>query len=505
MTIPFSEVPNDYRPERYLELQFNGAPGGSAAGWHDIYIMAERLTTGTSSANEVRTTPFADADEAGTWFGAGSFGEFMARQVFRGGKLRSRVYGVAVAEGSTAASVAYIFATNAGTAGTFVINVAGALVSFTVEANDTPTIAGDAFVAKFNALDPDVKPPCTLVNVAGTVTATMNNKGAQGNTAPAYQIINGQEPTAMTLSIATKVFASGTGYPTITTALANMANVRTPIIVHGWEETPDGSTKNMDLIRDHLITKCGASKKFQGRMVTCVTKVLATCITDASTLDDDDAERCAIAAIPVNTTTNSPGSWSVAAACYVANAIGQQIDPAYPYNNVALPYMVQPPDSGDVLTDTEVSVLIEGGVTPLNWSDDRQRYVLVKGVGCRLFNTKPQSWGIVDGSDWFRYQVDVALAAAFPSGWKLAEAGETNLDAMTTTPAGVLDIVRGVFFGPLMKGVLRNRETLWPAAFAETNPLNENRVDFQEDHAIMNGLDIIAGKLRQRGGLIGNP
>lgn len=501
----FKEVQNSGRPRTAIEEVWEGAPGASSAGWHNVYVMAELLGTGLASANEVTQVPFGDADDAADWFGAGSFGDYMCRQVFRGGGLKSAVYGVALTEAAgVAAKQTYTFATTATSDGKFTLNVAGNIIVVQIESGDDITAAGAEMVAEHGRIDSGEKAPVTPVNAVGIVTATANNKGAHGNTFPSYQIVTGEEPTGMTVVVGDVVFDSGTLYPTITTALANMEQVVTPVIVHPWDEPSDGSTKTADLIRIHLVTKCDAEHMMHGFQVYSQTPTVALAVTEAETHDDDNAERSRFAPICLNTATNSPGSWHGAAAAYCANALARQLDPAYPYYNVGLSYMIKPPDDSDVLTNTEVDTLLNAGVTPLNWSADRQKYQLVRGVNVRLINTKFQDWGIVDAIDWYRHNVDVNLKATFPPGTKLAEDGETNLDENTTTPAGVLDVFYETLFSEQMRGVLRNRETLWEQAYAEVDATLEGQVNVSVAVAAMMGLAVIAGKIRQIGGVIGN-
>ena len=515
MTINFNEVQNSYRPRRAIELAWDQSSGGSATGLRDIYIMGEILAAGTATAGDVTTTPFADADAGVAFFGADSFGAYMVRQVFRQGSLgalKSRVYGVACAEATTAATQILTIANNAGTAGTWTMNCAGATFSWTVEASDTPTTSGDNLVAAFDALSVDVAPPCQPVNAAGVVTFTMSTKGANANTAPFYMITTGSEPTTQTATANDVTFGTdngaagavaGVGYPTITTPLANMVDVETPIIVCGWDETPDGSTTNLDLIRAHLETKCNAENMMRGACVFALSKTVATVVSDVAALDDSDAERMRCCSDGVNAVTNqdSPGSWHVAQACWVANALAAEPNMTRPFDGVSLPHQTAPPASSAVLTNTELDTLIEGGITPLHYDSTRGRVVIVRGVSCRLFGGVPQDWSIVDAIDLLRYYIDVDLEAAFPR-FKLGQDGELNLDEYTTTPAGVLDVIHDTIFSDRMKGHLRNREDLWAAASAEINSSYAGRVDWTVDAAVMDALHILAGKIRQRGGVI---
>lgn len=504
----FTQVAASYRPRKVGEMVWDQGSGGSAAGYKAIYVMGELLAAGTLANGDV--SMLTNADDAASKFGAGSFGAFYAAQVFRGGGLLCRVYGVGVTEpAGVAATQTYIFATSTTSAGVITVNVAGAVFSFSVDSGADPTAAGDAMVAAFALLSIDQKPPVTLANAAGTVTATMNNKGAIANSAPSYQIVTGDEPAAMTLTVAGCCFGiggapvvAGTLYPTLTTALTNLTTVVTPCLLHPWDETPDGSTKPADLTRAHMETKTNAEVGHRGSVFASTAKSSATIVSDILALDDSDAERYRLAAIGIDIATNSPPTWHPAAGAYMAHAWGEVLDPAHPYDNVALPHMAAPPDSSDILTTDEVDVLLEGGACCLNYDKDRGRYLMVKGVGCRLFSGKPQPWAIVDSGDWVRFNYLTNLAATFPAGTKLAEDGEDNLDENTTTPAGVLDVWHATIFDRNMRGILRNREETFTASYAEINASFADRVDLSGDYAVMCGLSVVASLLRQRAGIL---
>lgn len=501
----FRDIGTSRRPRKVTEIHYAAGPGGSLAGYKTIYMMGE-LLSGTMSDGDIE--PITDADDAATKFGVGSFGAFYIAQVFRGGKLKCRIVGVGVDEPSgDAAEQTFTFVGVASSNGVITVNVCGAVFSFAIENSDSVTAIGDKMVAAFVLLSIDVKPPCTLANAVGTVTATMNNKGAIANSAPTYQIITGNEPGTTALTVGGCCFGvgaatPGTLYPTLTTALANLTTVVTPCLVHPWDETPDGSTKPADLIRAHMELKCAAEVGHRGNVIGSSTKASATLVTDRGLLDDDDGERYRMVGQAITIATNSPGTWHPANGAYAANAWGQIIDVAHPFDNVALPYMVAPPDASDILNNDGMDVLIEAGITVLNYNADRQRTLLIKGIGTRLFSGAPQPWAIVDSVDYVRYLHLQNLEAALPAGTKLAENGEDNLDENCTTPEGVLDVYHATLYSAQLKGIVRNRDEAWAACIAEINTTDADRVDESVDVAIMAGLSVIATKLRQRAGIL---
>jgi phage tail sheath gpL-like len=282
-----------------------------------------------------------------------------------------------------------------------------------------------------------------------------------------------------------------------------MTDVETPILLVPWNATPNGSTSNLDLIRAHMETKCNAENMMRGVCVYGNSKTVATTVSDIAALDDGDAERMRCIALGVDATTgnDSPGSWAVSVACWAANALASESNITRPFDGVSLPHCVAPPSSAAVLTNSEIDTLIEGAATPVSYDARRGRNIIVRGVSCRLFSGVPQDWAIVDAIDLLRDTIDDHLEARF-SRFKLGQDGELNLDEYTTTPQGVLDVIHDAVFSDTMRGHIRNREDLWASASAEINATYSGRVDWTLDAAAMEALHIIAGKLRQRGGVI---
>lgn len=509
----FSEISLDKRPRNVAEIAWDTSSGGPGDDIFPVYIMGEKVSAGTAADGDI-VGPLGSPEDGVAAAGSGSFGAYMIRQVFRGDSaLKQPVYYVCCAEpaGGVAATQIFYFTNAATSAGKFTVNVAGAVFTFSIENGDSISNAADAMVAAFNLLPPDEKPPCTVAKGGAAtyyVTFTMANKGAIANKAPSYVIRTGEEPSAMTLTSNGVVFGVDTGgkgavagtlYPTLTAPLAAMLNVTTPLVVFPWDEAPDGSTKAPDLIRAHMETKCNGENMHYGQVITCWTDTIATLTTDIGNLDDSDAERVTVVSAPVDTASASPGSWSVSTACWVAHALASRVDISQPMHNIALPYQVRPPAAADILTSAELESMIDIGCSPIHWDDKRKVNVIKKLVCARLFNTYPKNHVVIQIVDYTRELIRLAIEAAC-TGKKLGPDGETNVDENTITPAGVLDVVHDVIFGPNLKGKIRNRETLWLEASAAINAILTNRVDYSVSVAAMDAMEITAGKIRERRG-----
>jgi phage tail sheath gpL-like len=250
-------------------------------------------------------------------------------------------------------------------------------------------------------------------------------------------------------------------------------------------------------------TKCNAENMFRGVAVCAASKTISTIQSDIAALDTNDAERHRMFTDCVNYVDggSSAGSWHVAHACWGANALASESNMTRPFDGVVFPHAVAPPGAGDILLDTEIETLLTVGATPVHYNAQSGDTEIVRGVSCRLFSGVPQDWAIVDAIDMLRYYIDLDLAASF-NRFKLGQDGETNLDEVSTTPAGVLDVIHDTIFSDRLKGHIRNREDLWSAASAEVNSTYAGRVDWTIDAAAMDALHVLAGRIRQRGGVI---
>lgn len=407
MTITFYEAVADGVPGCQIEINLN-ASGGlvNSQDYRNIYILAERVAAGTSTANEVASAPFGSEDEAIAWFGATSPGARMASYIFNHRepeikKAKCLVYGAAVAElvGGTAATLVQTFGNgNATASGTWIFEVGGHAFSVAVAANDTITNQGDATVAAYAALPNHQKTIFTPVNNVGVVTWTASVKAEHGNSV-GFKVL--QTPSVgTTCSFATAAPVNGAGVPVMTTVLANMLPVQTPVIVVPWyDATTLGS------IRDHINTKAAAPSQLCCSLICAEDASATTLASHVATLDTNNCER--VCYVGVNATTTA----ALEMAAKQAAIQGAESHLARSLDNLAM-LEVAIPLVSDGFTRTQLRTLIAGGVTPLYVpvGDDTLRI-------CRAVSAR-SDLGIMDFAlmptlDYCRDRLSAVLSAKF--------------------------------------------------------------------------------------------
>lgn len=170
-----------------LGVVLGGAATSPGSAPIKILLMGNKIAAISGSAPTIAlpagtvavATPIALAseDDASVYFGLGSEVHVMARQVFAQ-YPDATVYGIAVAEAGTAASVVCTFATTATAAFSVRIQACGTTIEVGVSSGDTPTVIATAVCTAVNAV---TWLPYYAQFSAGAVTFTAKNTGPRGN------------------------------------------------------------------------------------------------------------------------------------------------------------------------------------------------------------------------------------------------------------------------------------------------------------------------------------
>lgn len=486
LTTLMTEISLSTVPRIAIQLDFQAAGGSSQTGAdrRKIYIAGPRNSADSdAAANEVRTTPFADANESKSWFGTDSGGAYMAAQAFKqrpGGNL-AKIYGAAYdPPAGSSASQTFTFATNASSTGTFRPNVMGHAFAVGIESGDTPTEAGDTMVAAFNLLPDDNRPPATIANAAGTVTVTAKLAGLEYNTAPTQDLTDPSlKPTDMTLAVGGATMTGGTLEATLTTLLANMLAVETPQLVTCYDG--DSGAVSILLFKAHIIDKSNAENMRSSNLIFAGQDTVANLVSHADAADSNDAERLRMPGI------NGSGSWPVMIAAQFAAALASEPDVARPLNGIAMPNIIAP-SAADRFTRTEQDSCHEGGVTALVAPDD-QTVRIVRAIVVRMDIALPLDITVIDTMDLLRAKLDANFLAKFPR-FKVVPNGSETFDRTTTTPAGVLDEAYATCKDMERDGQLTNVDALWGEADSEL--VTGGRVNLLLPATVVPGLHIIA-------------
>jgi phage tail sheath gpL-like len=224
MPISFNNIPANWRiPLYWVEVDPSKAGLPIFAG--NVLLVGVQLT-GPTLSHAPANIPLAIASQAQAdfAFGQGSQLANMFKAYFRN-NFAGSVYGLPMAEGTTAATGSITVSSPPTQAGTYHLYVAGTHVSVDVTGTDTPTIVAAAIAAAINA---DKNLPVSATASVAVATITCKGKGIYGNDIKMsdnyFGAIGGEVmPTGMAVTYVQ--LTGGAGVPTFTTAISNLGEV----------------------------------------------------------------------------------------------------------------------------------------------------------------------------------------------------------------------------------------------------------------------------------------
>lgn len=477
MTITFTEAAGGPVPAVEIEINLQGA-GGLPSGdeIRNIIVVAERVAAGTSSANAVNSTPFADADAAQTWFGAGSPGDCMCQQIFayrnsKTGAAKAQVYGAAIAEKATgtAANQTLTFATNASGNGTWIFSVGGHQVSVTVSTGDTPTLQAAALEAAWDALSWANKPPIEIGVAAGVATFTCSVKGTHINNVALETI---QDPGIATTATwgGTTMGAGATAgagpqlvadYATLIANLASFTDAGQYVIP--WAEAGNAAAKSFDddaaeTWIDHVNDRGDATNMVPATLIMAYKDTAANIVAAVTGFDSDDSERVNLLGHPYSATGGS-GTWEGELAAQFAAMRASEQHFARSLDGLAFRNL-QAPNASDNWTHAEQKTLIEGGVSPAYLPKGSSDVSLVRCIMART------GFGVVDGTimdslDYVRESCEAKLLASIDRFSIVDDDEEPPPVEHITQPAAIKALLRGVFVDLQNAGYITNLADNW--------------------------------------------
>jgi phage tail sheath gpL-like len=221
MPISFNRIPANIKMPLYW-VEVDPSKAGLPVNVLPALLVGIKLNAGTAPAN----VPIAVASQAqaDAFFGQGSHLSNMFKAYFKNNWF-GQVYGLPVAEGSTAAAGTITVNTAATQAGTIDLYIAGQNVPAAVSAGDAVGTIASSINAAINA-NKDL--PVTSSVSGAVVTLTARFKGTAGNDIKMsdsyYGTVGGEQlPVGVTLTYIQ--LTGGAGVPTFTTAIANLGEM----------------------------------------------------------------------------------------------------------------------------------------------------------------------------------------------------------------------------------------------------------------------------------------
>ncbi len=221
MPVSFNRIPANWRMPLYW-VEVDASKAGLPINTMPAMLVGIKTSVGVAPANI--PVPVASQAQADNYFGQGSHLANMFKAYFKNNFV-GQVYGLPLAEGSTAATGTVTVTGPATAAGTIDLYVAGANVPVAVASGDSANTIATAIAAAINA-NKDL--PVTASPSTNVVTCTCRWKGTSGNDIKLqdsyYGAIGGESlPTGVSLAyVQVGSSVAGAGVPTFTTAISNL-------------------------------------------------------------------------------------------------------------------------------------------------------------------------------------------------------------------------------------------------------------------------------------------
>ena len=238
MAILFNQIPGSGLVDPGFFFEFN--PAGYYSSVSRMILIGHKTSAGTIAANT--PTLVASQNDCDKLAGAGS----MLREMFRIAKQNAPVQEIwieHVAETGAAQTFTLTVGSGAtGTAGTGTIIVQGETIQVPIAAADTTTIIAASIAAAIGSTTPYYNPltgamlQFTAASAAAVATATCRHAGSIFADTEFYiPPISGNLFTTANLTIASGT--TGTGQPTLTTALSALGDDNWDFIVSPWSDS----------------------------------------------------------------------------------------------------------------------------------------------------------------------------------------------------------------------------------------------------------------------------
>jgi phage tail sheath gpL-like len=347
MTISFNSIPLDLRtPGQYLEFDSSNAVSGLQAQPQRILIIGQKLATGIApAAQSIRVLSPAHAIQR---FGRGSMLAAMCAATIANNPvaeiwafpLEDNPAGVAATKTLTLTGAA----TAAGTANLY---IGGIRVQAAVAVADTPTIVAAALATAVNA-NPDI--PATAAAVAGVVTFTARHKGEAGRDIDARLSYQSGEFLPTGLAAAFGIGVAGTGNPDLSTVFATIGDDWFNTIVLAYTDT--GS---LAVVEAELADRWGPLRMIEAQAYAFKSAPMGDLAAVGAARN---SPHLSIGGLRGSLTP----PWTVAAAYAGVVAFHAAIDPARPFQTLALKGVLAPKPT-DRFTRAERDLLLRDGIS----------------------------------------------------------------------------------------------------------------------------------------------
>jgi len=356
-------IPTTIRvPFVYVEFDESRAYSGPALLKYKVLILAERLSTGTKAVNEISAV--TSADQAATYFGAGSVIHRMFQAWFQNNKL-VEVFGQGIEEATgNKAAASIVFTGTATAAGTVYAYIDGTTIQVAVESGDAAADVSSALATAIIAVT-SLPVTCDGTTTPGTAVVTCRTNGTVGNELDIRLNYNdGEElPAGITAVVAGSghqaTLSGGTGTPdwSSTSPLSSWGDTWFNIIIGSVKDAT-----NMTLIETELADRFGALRMIDGIYISSQRGTLSGL---ASYGNGRNSPHVIMLENGGKLGVGGPtSSWWIAAGAGGRIATEAEIDPARPFQTLQIIGALQP-DITEQFTLAERNTLLYDGIATI--------------------------------------------------------------------------------------------------------------------------------------------
>jgi phage tail sheath gpL-like len=349
MTISFNQVPVDARtPFIFVEFDTSKAQQGPSLQNYQGLLIGQRLATGTKAAGQIDTV--TSSAQGRQFYGAGSMLASMIDSWLKANKQTS-LKCIAVDDNGAGVQATgdILFGGATIKAGTLALKIAGRRYTVAVAEGDSPADVATAAVAAVTA-DAD-KQVTAVVNggVPEQMDLTYVHKGLLGNEVDVRVNPESDDVLPENLTAVVTGMSGGTANPDLTATIALMADIQFHIIGQPYTDAA-----NLTLLEAELEDRWGPSRPIDGHSFAAKRDSHANLITFG---DGRNSKQVTVMGI-----AGPSNPWDWAASVAAVTAFNGQIDPARPFQTLALPGLSAPLDS-ELFTRDERNLLLKDGIS----------------------------------------------------------------------------------------------------------------------------------------------
>lgn len=355
-------------PGIYIEV----ALGVGVQSASDIPMKGCLYGNKTSSGSQAVATVVQvfDEDQARTLFGAGSELFLMCR-AFLKTNPNAQLWATVITESAgTAASLTLTYTGPSTVAGSQSVTCLGETVSVSIASGTADTAVATAVAALINA---QTDWPVTAAAVGAVVTVTAKHKGPRGN-AIALRATSSTTGVTVTPGAGTGYLGSGATSDTPQTALDNNAPIR-----FDYHVAPYDDATNLTIFETHVDTYSGPTHGKRQRVIAAHTGTVSAVQTVSASWNAVRGQF-----VHLEDADDTPAM--LAAMMCATRILYESRNRAANMDNYALPYAKPQNDSADIPTNSELTSLLNNGVTPLMTTADG-KVVIVRSITNRHKDT----------------------------------------------------------------------------------------------------------------------